>query len=414
MPAERIGRPDQIDAFAARLGALAVLALAVRLLYITVIAPAPIGLDGDWRFYHSAANLIAHGHFYYRGIFGRAYVTAEHPPLYPLVLAPVAALGGVHVLAQRVVGCVIGTVSVVLIGRLGRRLGGEGAGLAAAAIMAVYPPLVVIDGSLVSEPLLVLGLIVGLLGADRLIGQPNRPGAGGLGASAGLGVVVGLTGLAHPVGLLLLPLLVWPAGFAARRGQAVRMVLASTVAAGLVLAPWVIRNAVVFHRLTFATNSNTLIAGANCPETYYGRDLGWWRLDCDARGRTFTQLVQGDANTAPALHYARSHLARLPVVAAVRVLRTFSLYQPLREGAGQRRRRWFDVLGLVIYYPIALLAGLALWRRPARRWLLLGPIGLTLLVSATGWGIVRFRAPADISLILLAAMALRVRETAGS
>ena len=105
--------------FRAGLLLLAAGALAVRLIYVLVIARAPVGVGGDAGFYHSAANLIAHGHFLYRGIFGHSYVTAEHPPLFPLVLSVSSLFGGDSLLAHRIVGCVLGSAAVVLIAILG-------------------------------------------------------------------------------------------------------------------------------------------------------------------------------------------------------------------------------------------------------------------------------------------------------
>lgn len=409
-------------AFRTRLALIGLLAVAIRLLYILVIAPAPVGIGGDAGFYHSAANLIAKGHFYYRELLGQAYVTAEHPPLYPLLLAGVALVGGVHLLAQRVVGCVLGAVSVVLVGMLARRVAGDGsggrgapgpgertaerAGLLAASIAALYPPWWTIDGSLMSEPLLVLATIAALLLGFRLLHAPS------VWLAAGLGFVIALATLSHPEGLLLLPLLAWPAARGRVPGP-VKRVIATTVAFAVVLSPWLIRNLVVFHRLTIATDSNAVIAGANCHPTYYGHDIGWWRRDCWAHARSRAQQLRGDASTGPALRYARSHIARLALVAAVRVLRTFNFFQPLRLGIHEPRRRWVDVVGLILYYPLLALAGLGLARLRARRWPLLAPVWTVVLISLLGWGSGRFRAAADISLIVLAASALASAGGAG-
>ncbi|MGI8428586.1 MAG: hypothetical protein ACR2OB_04625 [Solirubrobacteraceae bacterium] len=453
--------------FGVRLAIVAVCALAVRLLYILVIARAPVGVGGDAGFYHSAANLLASGRFYYRGIFGHAYVTAEHPPLYPLLLSVVSLTGAKTLLAHRVAGCIVGAASVGLIGELGRRLNGrsgiragnspnspavrpddgsglsafrpddgsrpsaarpgdgsrssatrpgERAGLIAAGVAAVYPPFVTADGLVMSEPLFVFMVVVALLIACRLIVAPNVALAGIL------GVLVGLAALTRPEGLLLLVLLGWPAGWMPARGRALRLI-AMTVATAVVLTPWVVRNVVVFHRVTLATDANTVLAGANCHDTYYGRDVGWWSLDCLGRGRTRGQLLVGDASPAAGLRYARDHLARLSVVVVARVLRTFDLLAPLRQGNREPRRRWVDVLGLVFYFPLLLLAGLGFarnWRErrsaitpapgrtrsPALVALILAPVWSAVIVSVLGWGIGRFRVGADVSLIVLATLAL--------
>ena len=374
-----------------RVALLAAGALAVRLIYVFAIAPEPVGIGGDASFYHSAANLIADGHFFYRRIFGHAYPTALHPPLYPLLLSVVSLVGGVHLLAHRLVGVVLGSVSVALIAVLGKRLGGERAGLIAASLAAVYPPLITADGSVMSEPVYVMIVIVALLLALR---PPTIRTALALGAVIGLGI------LTRTEALFLLIFLLWPLR---RRWP---LIAATVVAAAIVISPWVIRNAVVFHRLELAANYNTVISAANCHQAYYGPDIGWWRLDCLARARTHHQLLIGDASATPGLRYARKHPARAVLVAVVRVLRTFSFYQPLRIGNHEPRRRWFDALGLALYYPLLVLAALALVSLRGRRWLLLAPVWTALVVGATGWGNSRFRIGADVSLIVLAAVAV--------
>jgi hypothetical protein len=408
-----VGLRPRLGSFGVRLAVVGVAAIAIRLIYVLVIARAPVGVGGDASFYHSAANLIAHGHFYYRGILGHAYPTAEHPPLYPLLLSVSWVLGGGTLLAHRIVSCVLGSCAVVLIGLLGRGIGrerigssGERAGLLAASIAALYSPLVTADGLVMSEPLFVLTVVAALLLALHLRARPSLQRAGLLGA------IIGLASLTRGEGLLLVPLLGWPAASASSPGRASR-VIAITAAAALVIAPWIARNAIVFHRFMFAADGNTLIAGANCRDTYYGHDIGWWSLDCLARGRTLPQLEAGDASTATALRFAQHHLTRLPLVAAVRVLRTFDFFQPLRQGNRELRRKWVDVLGLIFYYPLLCLALLGLTRLRSARWVLLAPVWMVIIVSALGWGIGRFRVAADVSMIALAAFALASFAGAG-
>ncbi len=380
--------------FRARIGLIALAALGFRLLYVFVIAPEPVGVGGDASYYHSAANLIADGHFYYRRIFGHAYPTALHPPLYPLLLSVVSLLGGVHLLAHRLVGIVVGTASVALIAVLGRSIDGERAGVLAASIAAIYPPFVTADGSVMSEPVYVLILVVALLLALRLHATPSLKLAVALGGVIGLGI------LARTEALFLLAFLLWPL-----RRQ-VRLLAAAALAAAVVISPWVIRNAVVFHKLELAANYSTVIPAANCHDTYYGNDIGWWSVDCLAKARTRRQFLIGDASPRPGLRYIRRHPARAVLVAAVRVLRTFSLYQPLRIGNHEPRRRWFDAFGLAIYYPLLVLAALGLSRLRGRRWLLLAPVWSVIIVAVTGWGNSRFRIGADVALAVLAAVAL--------
>jgi 4-amino-4-deoxy-L-arabinose transferase-like glycosyltransferase len=357
----------------ARLALLGLGAFAIRLVYILAIARAPVGVGGDAGFYHSAANLIAHGHFYDREIFGHAYKTAEHPPLFSLALSVSSVFGGDSLLAHRIVSIAIGSCSVVLVALLGRRVGGDTVSWLAGAIAAIYPPLVTADGLVMSEPLFVLLVTAALLLALTVTDRPTVLG------SASLGAVVGLAILTRGEGVLLLPLLAWPAAFARdsrRPGRGVRL-LATTAAALVVVSPWLIRNAVVFHRFILAADSSTVIAGANCRDTYYGHDIGWWSNACLERARTRAQLLEGDASTGAAVSFAR---------------------------------KWVDIAGLALYFPLLVLAVLGALRLRTRRWILLAPVWMVLIVSITGWGIGRFRVAADVSIIVLAAYWLVVRS----
>ncbi len=255
-----------------------------------------------------------------------------------------------------------------------------------------------------SEPLYVFLLLVALLLASQLVQRPTVRRAGALGAVIGLGV------LTRTEALFLLPFLAWPAVW---KGG-IRPLLAVTAAAALVVSPWVIRNEVVFHKLELAANYDTVIPAANCHDTYYGNDIGWWSLNCLAHARTHHQLLTGDANPSPGFKYAEAHPARAALVAGVRLLRTFSFWQPLRIGNHEPRRQWFDALGLVIYYPLLVLAAIGLYRWPARRWLLLAPVWTAAIVGATGWGNSRFRIGADVAIVVFGAYAIaRASEARG-
>lgn len=397
-PVRARGRPRV--SFGVGLLSLAAAALAVRLVYILVIARAPVGVGGDAGFYHSSANLIAHGHFLYRGIFGHAYVTQEHPPLFALVLSVASLFGGDSLLAHRIVGCALGSLAVVLIAVLATRAGGRRAGYLAGAIAAAYPPLVTADGLAMSEPLFVVMTAAALVVAL----QAHRTGR--TRDAALLGALVGLATLTRGEGILLLPLLAWPAGWLGARAGRGQRIAVSTAAALILIAPWVVRNTSVFGHPSLAADANTLIAGANCRDTYYGHDIGWWSLGCMVRSRTRSQVLHGDASTAKAFRYAGDHLGRLPLIATVRVLRTFDLFQPLRQGNREPRRRWVDIAGLVFFYPLLLVAAFGLRVMPLPRWLVLAPVAMVVIVSALGWGIGRFRVAADVSLLVLAGCAL--------
>jgi 4-amino-4-deoxy-L-arabinose transferase-like glycosyltransferase len=361
-------------------------------------------MAGDSAFFHAEPELIATGHgfiepFVYAA-YGISVPTAAHPPLYPLVLALPALAGIKGVLAQRCLTCVIGAGALALIGLLGRRVGGDRAGLASAGIAAVYPVLVSADGALMSESLYGFLVLAALLAAYR---QHERRD---LASAIGLGALVGLAALTRSEALLLLPLLAWPLALLGPR-QLVR-IACLTLACLVVLAPWTIRNLDAFHQVVVVShNDSTVLAGANCPATYYGADLGGWDFGCISQRFTFHEGVQADRWRSQGLDYAGAHLSRLPLVLLVRGLRTWDFYQPRGQVSfAESRARWADEAGVAVYYLLLVLGvvGLVIVRR--RAWILLAPVALVTLSSLLGYGLPRFRHAAEPTLVILAAIAV--------
>ena len=78
-----------------------------------------------------------------------------------------------------------GVGTVALAGLLGRRLGGERAGLIAAAAVGIYPHLWTIDGTLWAEGLFTLVLAAALLLLYQWIEAPSFSRAAGVGRTPG-------------------------------------------------------------------------------------------------------------------------------------------------------------------------------------------------------------------------------------
>lgn len=398
--------------FVAWLAGIAAAALAIRLVYALLVAPPPPALS-DAGFFHLLANLLADGRGFVRPyeliFFGDVTPTAEHPPAWPVLLAGMSELGGRSHDAHRVVGALCGTGTVVAIGFLGRRVAGARAGLIAAGIAAVYPMLWVVDGTLMSESLYGLTIALALLAAYRVVERPTAARA------AVLGAAMALAALTRGEGMALVVLLGVPVALLARtdaRGRLVTLAVTAAAFAG-VLAPWLARNWSAFDRpVPVSNNTGTLLAGANCDGVYGGAGLGAWTFLCIEGPRRRNEAVQAAELRRRGLDYAREHAGRLPVVLPARVLRTWDAYRPLQGTAFMRaegRRRWAQYLGLAAYYPLLLLAVagfVVLRRRGATPWLLLVPAALVTLTSLGGYGLARFRMAAEISIVVLAAVAL--------
>jgi 4-amino-4-deoxy-L-arabinose transferase-like glycosyltransferase len=296
---------------------------------------------------------------------------------------------------------------VIAIGYLGRRVAGARVGLVAAAIAAICPVLIGADASLLTESLFGLCVAAAMLVGYRLL---DRPGAGW---ALALGVVIGVASLARSEGLLLLPLLAIPVVW--RKGTPTRLVAtrAAVACLGVALAvgPWTARNWARFDRPVIGSNnSGSVIAGANCDSVYHGSNVGLWEFDCIGSSGSANEAVAAARQRRQGVDYARDHAGRAVVVAGVRVLRTWDLFQPWSTvGINEGRDPTMSRIGLVFYWLLvpAAIAGVALLGRrhePLR--ILLAPVILVTVISALGWGITRFRHAAEIPIVILAAVAL--------
>lgn len=393
--------------FRVQLVSIAAGGLAIRLVYLFAFARHVHGI-GDWYFFHWGANLLAHGHGFINPqeyvFHGRTVASAGHPPLWELLLAAISWVGGTGQLVHRAVGCVVGGGTIVLIGLLGRRVGGRQVGLVSAGMAAVYPVLIGADGSLMSETLYGFLIAAALLLAYRLKDRKDAVSAAGVGAAIGLAALTRSEGLI----LIVLPLIVVALARGVRRWP---LIAASVAACALVIAPWAIRNAVVFHRFEpLSTNDGTLVAGANCDLTYHAIDIGFWNIQCIPPPTSANEAVQAARWRAAGTHYARHHPRRLPAVVATRVLRTWDFFQPRRmvrfnEGRPVR----MEQISLVAYWlllPFALAGLLMLRRRREPIWILASPIVLVTIATVIGYGTPRFRHAAEIPLVVFGGVAL--------
>jgi 4-amino-4-deoxy-L-arabinose transferase-like glycosyltransferase len=395
--------------FRAALAVAVGVGLAARLVYVLVVMHGvPVG--GDGLEFHILANQLASGDGYVQPLIVSPghVVTADKPPLYPLLLAAPSLLGWKTLVAHRVVSCLMGAALVAGLGLLGRRVGGDRVGIVAAAIAALYPLLVVLDGSLRSESLYAPLIAFLLLAAYRLVDRPSA------GRAVALGALIGAAALTRSEALLLgVALLV----IAARRlpgGVRARLPVTAALVAVLVLAPWVVRNWAEFGRPLLSTNAGSLVYGANCHAAYYSAQIGAWpcypRLTV-APGRNEADLSGDLGDTGR--RYARDHAGRLPAVAGARLLRSFDLWSPhsatrLEADIGDRDLSTYRV-GVAVYYlllPFAIAGAVILRRRGERLGFLLAPVALVVVVSILGYGTPRFRVPAEIPLVVLAAVAL--------
>jgi 4-amino-4-deoxy-L-arabinose transferase-like glycosyltransferase len=385
-------------------------ALAVRLAHAFLVA-ADMPIPGDAFLYRLLGYELANGFGYSEaGTFesGHLRPTAEHPPLFPLFLAFLTKLGLGGVGAERVACALLGTLTVGLVGLLGRRVAGDRVGLIAAGVAAIYPPLLLADGALISESLYAPLVVAALLLAFRLVDRPTPASA------AALGAVIGLCALTRSDGILLLPLLALPMAWRVSNARW-RALAACAAAALIVLAPWLGRNWVQFDRFPLlSTNTGFTALAANCPATYYSsKYIGFARHQCVFRSDCVGipgELAASDCMRDEARAYARRHLGRVPLVVLARVGRVWELYgadTTYDYGVNWARARWLAEVGRIVSLvalALALAGALALWRRAVPLLPLLAPLLVATLVAVLTFGFSRYRLVAEPSLVVLAAV----------
>ena len=402
------------DRFARALLLITLVALVVRVGYV-VLEKWDEPLVGDQVAYHRSADRLAAGDGFVVRVDERSSrrtvnrPAADHPPLTVMVLAPVSWITGGNANAQRLAMALIGTVSVALIGLVGRAVAGARAGLIAAGIAAVYPNLWVNDGLIMSETLSVLAVVLALLVAYRFVRHPTA------GTALALGAVCGFAALARVELILLAPMLALPTVLLPRsitRLDRVHNIVIVVGVVALILGPWMVFNLGRFESPTLlSTNDGSAMLGANCDDVYFGRSIGLWEPSCVPK-------VSGDPSIAnsqyrrDAVRYVRDHVDRAPIVALARVGRTWSLFRPgdmLSYQEADAHEWWVTFLGLWFFFPLLFLAvgGIVVMReRFDHLWQLLVPVVIVTIVSIVTYGQTRFRVPAEPSMVVLAAIAL--------
>ena len=409
-PPTPVGADGGTRRFVLVLLAITAIALTGRVVWIVTVARY------DGRFYDSYIYLgvsesIADGRGFQTPLIGTP--DASHPPLAALSIVPASAMTDLTrgYIAQRVTMAVLGAFSVAAIGLLGRAVAGSRVGLIAAGLAAIYPNIWLANSVVMSETLVILIMALALLATYRFLRQPTWWSA------AAIGVLCGLAALARAELLLLVPMLLLPAALVVkpvpRRAQ-VAFLSIGVVACGLVVAPWVVRNLVTFQEPTFlSTGDGTALLSTNCDETYYGHNIGLSELPCTyVVPPSRDPSVSSARQRAIAIDYIGDHLSRLPVVIGVRVLRMWDLFRPVQGvdlNTVEGRPKEAGLAGLAMYYvlvPLTIGGVVVLRRRRITTWPLIVPLALATVIAVTTQGAVRYRAPAEVALVVLGAVAV--------
>ena len=364
-----------------------------------------------------ARTLVSSGTFGFLPGVPSAYTQ----PLYAWFLAglywPLDRSWAVVGLAQ----VLVAVVTALLVLAIGTHLASVRTGVLAALVATLHPYLVWHDIHVNRE--ILDGLLAAAIVVLALLAYERRS----LPLALGLGAVTGLAILSN-ARLLLLPLVLAP--YVAWRvrpaGRAIAAAALVVVGAALVTAPWVVRNKVVIGCATITTDTRALWK-ANNPATYDVLAGGGWIDDVPdlpdvppwpekaagisvAAARAVDECAQSSFYRDEVFDFWREHpgeKARLAVQAVGMLWSPFlsvTADDAAQQGASDLAQRTVEPAFVLMLYAFALWgAFLAPRRFVALAALLLGFNTLMAMVFA---GTVRYRAPWDFVLALLAAFAL--------
>jgi 4-amino-4-deoxy-L-arabinose transferase-like glycosyltransferase len=373
---------------------------------------------GDPYYYHVTANLLARGRGFWDPVawvdLGAQLPGAKHGPVLPWVLSLWSRVGGTGYVDHQVASVVLGLPQVAAVMLLARLLAGHRAAVLAGALAAVYPNIWVSDGILFSEGLMAGFTTFATLVAYHWRTHPTKR------SIALLGALVGAAALTRGEAVLLIPLLLVPLALGARvltRRERWRHLMVGVGTFAATLAPWAAYNTGRFEQFVpLSTNSNEVLFFANCDDTYSGPLLGFWSFDCIKRYQAEHGEPEGDESQVSefyrdrAIEYAKDNSNRLPVVVAARVGRQWELFRPQQAITFawlERRPRQALKVGLGMYYAmmaLAVSATFCLRRRRVAVWPLWTHALSVTITAAYAYGTLRFRAPFEPLLCVLAAV----------
>ncbi len=397
-------------------GAILLAALGLRLAYVAVTPGYAIVHDA--RGYDEHAQSIARGEGFSERFTGKP--TAFRPPGYAYLLGGAYRLFGAQAEAERIrvariLGAVLGTLGVALVGLLAARFWGRRTALIAMALAAIYVPSLFVATAIMSEQLFVVLMLAALVVTLALKDspQPYR-------VAAAAGLLTGLAVLTRSNGLILLA----PLAFAAWRSswRAAVILVAVTL---VTVAPWTIRNAYELHAFVPTTTQlGWALAGTYNDQARNDPDnpASWRSLFRVPELRAIDRRHPGEPEAAReqrwrsvALEYIGEHPTYVATVAYWNTRRLLDLVS--RDWSRHTASTvsvtpgWSDV-GVVCFWVFAVVALFARRARAAPAFVWAVPIMMYLSVVFLASETPRYRAAIDPFVILLAALALqRLQES---
>jgi 4-amino-4-deoxy-L-arabinose transferase-like glycosyltransferase len=348
--------------------------------------------------------------------FGRA-------PGYPVFLASIGAgLERYESAPTRVklAQACVGGITVFLIGLLTLRASGAKAAVTAAALAAVYPPLVWMPSYVFSETIYSAFALLAVLVLQRAVDLPSTPSTfrrKSMAIAIAAGLLAGLGILTRPALLFFMPLAaVWLLAAGWRH-----VAIAFLTATLLTIAPWTIRNARVHGRFVLvASEGGVTFWTGNHPQAIGEGDLAA-NPDLKAAELAFRRAHPGlTAEELEPLYYREAlqwigaNPGRWMVLLAKKI---FYTAVPLGPSYTLHSTRYWaaSVVSYLLILPLAIVGIGRLWRAERRPTALLLLGASAVLASVIFFPQERFRIPViDPVLIIAAAVTIATTRWRGA
>lgn len=293
---------------------------------------------------------------------------------------------------------VIGAATVALIAWMGGRLGQLRGAWIAGVAAALYPHLIFWTGYILTETVYVFLLVAAVSTAIAACGEGSNPARLATMSGATFGCAALVRPIALGLGLLFVAIAIMARPY---RKQA----FVGVAALALVIAPWVIRNAIQLGApVVTSTESGYVLWQGNSPDANGGT-----RGYVDTLDFTPLDLSEDLSEVERDAEYRRQALGWMAdnpgQVIALVPKKLWNMWRPTYEGASKVN----TVVTYATYLPLLIASALGLYRsrRHLAGVLLLTVVGYHLVVHGLVTGMIRFRLPVEAFLLVaLAALAM--------
>lgn len=365
------------------------LALLVRL---AIVAGGYHGEALDTPEYDEIAlNLLAGKGFVASRWWSGFEIWSWRPPFYSFFLAAIYAVFGYDQMPVRIVQCIIGAVTCVLVMKLAHKLDARIAPLCA-GLAIIYGPLAVMSNQLMTEIWFTFWLVLAVYWLTPPASVRSFVGAG---FATGMSVLTRPMGVAVGLALLLM-------AFVRRTPWNFRSVLWTGIAALITLFPWTVRNCAV-HGVwpMLSTQGGYVLERSNTFDPQW-RKIGGWQVPREILEKIPSEVERDRYWTRKAIQFVREHPAVYFRLVPEKFLHLWYFFRP-------EYNFWF-----MLILPFFVLGFYRDWSTEGYLLPSLLILVSTVLFSLVLYGNSRFRWPLEPFFLIFACSAIRhLYETRG-